>query len=333
MKKFAIFGALALLAGLAAAGAAGAADEDKKAADSGSIVIARVNGKSIDRGEFERNWPAFLQSKGVPPDHAGQAEGKMGELKEELLGLLIDQEIMFQAAVSGGHEVSGEDVDAELKNMMVRSGIPSMEALAEALGKNGVTVEHYKNFISRRLTVNNLILKDIAETVVVGEEEIKDFYEKNKERMAQPEQVRARHILIKLEQGADEAAKAEALKRIEEVIAKAKAGEDFAELAKQFSEGPSGPKGGDLGPFTRGRMVPPFEEAAFKLGVGEISGPVLTRFGYHAIKVEEKVEKKVPSLEESREQVTGMLKNTKVSEAVEVRLEKLRSEAKIEKLL
>lgn len=329
MKKVGLFSVLALLAALVITPGPTAAEEEKKA-PAGDDFVATVNGKGIERAEFERNWPAFLQSKGLPVGHADKS-GKVDELRAELLGLLIDQEIMYQEAVHKEYTASTAEVDAEMAT--VQSRFDSEAALAEALGKNGLTVDIYRNFISRRLTVNNLIQKEIAKAVKVTDEEIASFYNENKEKMKRPEQLRARHILIEIKPDADEETKAAALKRIEEVIAKAKAGEDFAELAKKYSEGPSAPKGGDLGTFPRGRMVPAFEEAAFSLEPGELSGPVLSRFGYHAIKVEEKIAASLPTLDEAKEQISSFLNSTKMSRAVEERLGTLRAEAKVERFL
>ena len=107
-------------------------------------------------------------------------------------------------------------------------------------------------------------------------------------RIKKPEQVKASHILVKVDAGADEAKKAEARKKIQEIQQKVKAGGDFEALATENSDCPSKAKGGDLGFFERGQMVKPFEEAAFALKPGEVSGIVETQFGYHIIKVQEK---------------------------------------------
>ena len=110
-------------------------------------------------------------------------------------------------------------------------------------------------------------------------------------RTASPtqEEVRARHILFKLPPGADEKARAEARKKAEDTLAKIKQGEDFAKLAEKLSDDPgSGKAGGDLGRFSRGKMVPEFEAAAFALAPGQVSEIVESPFGFHIIKVEEK---------------------------------------------
>ncbi|HCY86187.1 MAG TPA: parvulin peptidyl-prolyl isomerase [Desulfobacteraceae bacterium] len=122
----------------------------------------------------------------------------------------------------------------------------------------------------------------------VSQEQVKAFYEQNTARYSTPEKVEASHILIKVAEDADEAAVEAARKEAEAVYEKAAKGENFADLAKEFSQGPSGPTGGYLGAFERNAMVKSFGDAAFALNAGEISKPVKTQFGWHIIKVSAK---------------------------------------------
>ena len=114
------------------------------------------------------------------------------------------------------------------------------------------------------------------EKPAIPDEDLEAFYRQNISRYSMPEQRRARHILIKTSEEDSEDVLAEKRNMALQVLELAKSGEDFAELAKQYSEGPTGPRGGDLGAFTRGRMVKPFEDAAFSLNEGEISDIVET---------------------------------------------------------
>ena len=119
----------------------------------------------------------------------------------------------------------------------------------------------------------------------IAEDQAREFYDQNKARFTTPEQVEASHILIRAGEDADDAAVAEAKKEAEKVYERAAKGEDFSELAKTFSQGPTGPSGGYLGKFDRASMVKPFGDAAFAMKPGEISKPVKTQFGWHIIKV------------------------------------------------
>ncbi|MBW1960550.1 MAG: SurA N-terminal domain-containing protein [Deltaproteobacteria bacterium] len=127
---------------------------------------------------------------------------------------------------------------------------------------------------------------DYVSKVQVSQEEVDDYYERNREKFTTPKTVEARHILIKVAQDADESTVERAKKRALDILKQAREGKDFAELAKQYSEGPTRDQGGYLGVFERDAMVKPFSDKAFSMKPGEISEPVRTPFGWHIIKVE-----------------------------------------------
>ncbi len=143
--------------------------------------------------------------------------------------------------------------------------------------------------------------------VEITEKEIESYYDYNANLYTQPKQVKARHILFKVDEGESEEAKNSIKQRAQEVLEKARKGEDFASLAKKHSEGPSKTEGGDLGYFREGQMEPPFEAAAFALKKGEISDLVLTRFGYHIILVEDIKEAGMTPLEAVKEEILDTL--------------------------
>ncbi len=139
--------------------------------------------------------------------------------------------------------------------------------------------------------------------VSITDEQVEYYYEDNREIFRQEKEARARHILFKLGQNAAEEEEKKVREKASMVLAKARKGEDFPSLAKKYSEGPTAQKGGDLGYFSEGRMVKPFDEAVFKMKKGEISELVRTRFGYHIIKVEDVKEERVRTLDEVREEI------------------------------
>ena len=143
------------------------------------------------------------------------------------------------------------------------------------------------------------------------DDEVKTYYEENQAEFYSPETVEARHILIKLDKDADENAVEAARMRAVEIHDRILKGEEFAELAKQLSEGPSKSQGGYLGTFGRGRMVKPFEDQAFALQAGDISEPIRTDFGWHIIKVEKHNAAQTLTLEASQDKIRGQLSDKK----------------------
>jgi len=155
---------------------------------------------------------------------------------------------------------------------------------------------------------------DDIEKPQITDDEIETFYRKNFSRYSIPEQRSARHILIKTSEEDSEDVLAEKKKRASQILQLAKTGEDFSELAKQYSEGPSGPKGGYLGTFSRGRMVKPFDDAVFSLKEGEISDIVETQFGFHIIKLDKIEPAHTKTLEEVKDEIKAQLQTQKAKE-------------------
>jgi peptidyl-prolyl cis-trans isomerase D len=157
------------------------------------------------------------------------------------------------------------------------------------------------------------------ETVEASDDEIQQYYAAHEADFASPEQVRARHILLKVAPDTSPDLKAEVRKKAEEILARARAGEDFATLAKEYSEDTaSAQNGGDLGTFPRGRMVQSFEDAAFALEPGQISDVVESPFGFHIIKVEGKDEPHTQPLDAVRGEIASTLKHQKAREAAQM---------------
>lgn len=175
--------------------------------------------------------------------------------------------------------------------------------------------------VKRRLAMmtDRLLFDEYLEAAakkVVTEDAMKALYSDTVKNLKPEPEIHARHILVETE----DQAKA--------VIKRLKAGEDFAKLAAELSKDPgSGQQGGDLGFFTKDRMVPEFANAAFALDVGKISDPVKSQFGYHVIKVEEKREKPIPTFEEVKDQISEFMMNKSRQDI----LKALRAAAKIER--
>jgi peptidyl-prolyl cis-trans isomerase D len=181
-----------------------------------------------------------------------------------------------------------------------------------------VTVEEIQQFFERRkdsyktepeLKVRYLKFEDQSylARVDISDDEISEYYDEHPDEFQNPKTVEARHILLKVGQNAagEEAAKVQ--EKIENILQKVRGGQDFAELAKQYSEGPSKDKGGYLGSFSRESMVKPFADKAFSMEAGEISDPVRTRFGWHIIKVEKVNAATVTALADAKDRIRKKL--------------------------
>lgn len=293
-----------------------------------AAVVAKVNGTEIPRARLESSFEAYRQE----PGGNGAAPGDLDQdrvLQRELLDILIEQELLWQDAEKNQLVASEQDVANTVAR--ARGGFSSQEEYLGQLRVNGFTEESFAENVKQRLSVIRLIEEAIGPSVSVSDAEIHDFYLANPDRFKSPEQIHTRHILIKVAPESDTATRAEARKRIDAILAEARQeGADFAALAKQHSEGPSAPGGGDLGFQPKGRLVAPFENAAFALQPGEISAPVETAFGYHIIKLEDRREGGLVPEEQAREQIRAYLARNKTQQAVQAHAAALREKADIE---
>ena len=291
--------------------------------------VAVVNGTVINQPEFDNEMNRVLerlQRTGRFPNDLERSQ-----IKKQVLENLIARELLYQESQTKGIKVDQKEIEAQVTALKGR--FPSEVEFKNALSTMNLTEADLRFQFERDLAIRKLLDDQIGDKVAVSEKESKAYYDNNLESFKKPEQVRASHILIKVDPGAEEAKKAEARTKIESVQAKLKKGEDFGALAKEYSEGPTGPKGGDLGFFGRGQMVKPFEEAAFSMKPGQVSGMVETRFGYHLIMVAERTPESTLSYEEVKDRLEQYLKQQKVQEAIAAYVETLQGKAKIERFV
>ena len=302
-----------------------AAQEQDKPPENAAIV----NGKPIPYKDYAMELELFqkrmqAQGKQVPPDY-------LPKLRTELLDDLVNLELLYQQSKKQGVQVKPEEVEKELAALKER--YPDPKQFEMILKNMNLTEAQLKEQFARRSSIRALVEKDIAPKVEVTEKEAKNFYETNPNFFEKPEEVRASHILIKVEPGASDQEKSEARKKLTDLKKKIDAGEDFAELAKKHSEGPSNVRGGDLGYFSKGKMVPAFEEKAFSMKPDEVSGIVETQFGLHLIKVlDHKAAGKV-DYKEAEPKIMDNLRNKEIQEKLLTYLGELRQDAKIEKFI
>ena len=291
--------------------------------------VAVVNGVTINQGTYDRELNFFVRRAATGGKQIPDAQ--MAQMKNEVLESLIERELLFQESKKKGIQVKSEAVSDQLQKIKQR--YPNQEEFKKLLSSMGLTESDVLSQIARGMAIQELIDKEVAEKIKVSDEETKSFYDRNPQLFQQPEQVKASHILIKVQSNAPDEQKAEARKKIETVQQKVQKGEDFATLAKTYSEGPSGPRGGDLGYFRHGQMVKPFQEAAFSLKPNETSDIVETQFGYHLIKVDDKKPAKKMAYAEVKDRLSEHLKKQKTDSETNAYIETLRKDAKIEKFL
>lgn len=288
-------------------------------------AVAEVNGEAVLQGEFDAAFNRARQR--MMQQNPMAAQGQLNQLRGQVLENLIDRELLYQESITEGFGVSDDRVDLELET--IRANFATQEEFQLALSNLGVSEEELELDIAKSLAIQTLLEEQVLASIEVSDDEARSFYVENEEMFTQPDQVRARHILISTQGIEDEEAVLEARDRAEDLRGQLDDGADFAELAQEHSEGPSASRGGDLGLFGRGQMVPPFEEAAFALEPGEISDIVETQFGYHIIQVTEKVAGGPVPFTDVQGDINQYLLQQKQGEAIQGYVDSLREEAEI----
>ncbi len=288
-------------------------------------VVLKVNGEPVHASEIR------LAASGVQNEARQRGQQVTQEQAFQMASQrVIDAKLLAQEARRQGMKPDTAKVDQNMAMLEQQAG--GADRLASMLAQGGFTVDGYRKMMAEMSLVNQFIDKKVMSGITVSDEEAKKFYDENPAFFERPEEVHARHILVRVPKGASPEVKAEARKKIEAIQKRAAAGEDFAELAQETSEGPSAKDGGDLGFFSRDRMVKEFSDAAFALEPGQVSGVVETQFGYHVIKNEEvRPAGKVP-FDEVKDRIVESLKQRKMADEVDGILEKLRTDAKIEQV-
>jgi peptidyl-prolyl cis-trans isomerase C len=240
---------------------------------------------------------------------------------------VVDSKLLAQEARRMEMEPDRQRVAQTMAQIEQQAG--GREKLNEALGQLGMTYAMLEASVVESDLVQVFIQTKIDPLISVTPEDVESYYNENPQMFQQPEQVHARHILTRADADATEVTRAAAQAKAAAARKRALAGEDFATLAIELSEGPSAPQGGDLGFFGRQQMVAPFADAAFALDVGQISEVVETQFGYHVIKVEEKRPASTMSLDQVREPLEQMLRQNQGGEATSKILDELASSATV----
>jgi peptidyl-prolyl cis-trans isomerase C len=292
-------------------------------------AIAVVNGSVITQEDFDRETSRIRQlfaSMGKPLQ-----DSQLHEMKEKILEGLISSELLYQESQSSGIKVEETAINEQLDKLKGR--FSSESEFESTLAEVNLSEAVLRSQIRRGLTIQLFITRQFIQKAAVTDKEIKAYYKNHSNAFKQKEQVKASHILIKVDPSAKEPQKAAAREKIEGILQQLHKGEDFANLAKKFSQCSSSANGGDLGYFKRGDMVKPFEEVSFDLQPGEVSDIVETKFGYHLIKVMDKKPEATIAYEDVKKRLEQYLKRQKAQKEVSQYVEKIKGKAKIERYL
>lgn len=237
-------------------------------------VLATVNGELIALSEFNEIYVPFAMQAAnqISPE-------EMKKTKKEIFAKLLENKLLVQEAINKSIEVGKSELENTIENAKKNAG--GAEVFSTQLKKEGLTEEDFKVKVRESLMAQRLVSEFVRRDLKISVQDYQDYYQKNLEKFRYPDKVKLHHILVK--------SGPEAKSKAENIIKEIKAGLDFSEAAKKYSEDPSAKEtGGELGMVSPGDM-PVFGLEPFSLKEGELSSPVQTAMGLHILKISEKV--------------------------------------------
>ena len=290
-------------------------------------LIAKVNGQGVPLKLFTEKYDRFTQTfkarKRPVPNRIDS------RYRDSIVKRLVEEALISQEADKVKVTVDPKLLTEEFDKY--KAMFKTDERFQSYLKNARLTTDKVKDNLKRNLTLRVLLEKLSGSKVT--DAEVQKYYEENQAKYKVREQVRARHILLKVPKGATPEQIAEVKARADKLSAEARKNntdEAFAALAKKSSEGPTASRGGDLSFFTRNRMVKEVDQKAFSMKVGEVSEPVKTRFGWHVIRVVERKDERMRPFDEVKDGIERTLNNRMSRTARQKLIERLRGKAKIE---
>ena len=285
-------------------------------------IVASAGNDAITLSDLEREGAALFRDINMNAPE-GQRENMLYEARKKIVETLVEKLLLLREAERMGLEVSEGELSSAVDGVLRENRI-GREELDRALAQEGITFDKYKNDLKDQILRSKLLDRKIRGSIKISDEDIKIYFESNKGSFASDEEIRVRHILFLVPKGAskDEILKIE--RKAQVILKKARSGEKFEALAKEYSEGPSSSSGGDLGFFRKPDMVKEFSSAAFALKKDEISSLVLSPFGFHIIKLLEKRGGASLSFDDAKERIKAKLFNDEMERGISNLIEDLK---------
>jgi peptidyl-prolyl cis-trans isomerase C len=289
-------------------------------------VVVTVDGQDITHGEIMQAVQNTMRqlSQQMPPQQLSQM---YNQVYNNTTDQLIANVLLTKASENSSLAVSEEELNSEIDK--IKAGIPEGNTLEEALAENNMDLNEWKENLRTQILIGKFVEEKTADIGEATSAEVATFYQENIDQFKNPENVEASHILLSFTEEDTDATKAEKKAKLEQIKADIDAGASFEDIAKESSDCPSSQRGGNLGSFARGQMVPEFEDVAFTQEVGIVSDVVETQFGYHLIKVTDHQMEKTSTLAEVTDQLRNYLSGQKKQEALIEYVGSLREKADV----
>jgi peptidyl-prolyl cis-trans isomerase SurA len=319
-------------------------------------IVTRVNGQIITRSEYQRSKDQLRDD--VKQQDPANADKLYAEREKDVLRDLVDQQLLLEKgkdlAITGDTELI-KRLDSMRKDMKLET----MEELEKAATAQGISYEDFKQNLRNQIITQKVIGEEVGSHLSMSKEEEQQFYDEHKSELEQPESIKLSEILIapqkpaadksaagnaaggddaktqdaagdSAKQAADAAALAAAEAKANDVLKQIRAGANFEDMAKKFSDGPSAAQGGDLGAFKRGTLAKELEDRTFAMKSGDVTDVIRTKQGYVILKVNNHQMAGIPTMKEIEPKIQDALYYQKLQPALRAYLTKLREDAYID---
>ena len=314
-------------------------------------IVTRVNGQIITRSEYDRSKDQLRDD--VKQQDPANADKLYAEREKDVLRDLVDQQLLLEKGKDLG--ITGDtELIKRLDQMRKDMKLETMEELEKAATAQGISYEDFKQNLRNQIITQKVIGEEVGSHLSISKEEEQQFYNEHKSELEQPESIKLSEILIapqkaaaspvagvdtantqdaasdSAKQAAETAALAAAEAKANDVLKQIRAGANFEDMAKKFSDGPSAAQGGDLGAFKRGTLAKELEDRTFAMKSGDVTDVIRTKQGYVILKVTNHQMAGVPTMKEIEPKIMDALYYQKLQPALRAYLTKLREDAYID---
>lgn len=290
-------------------------------------IVARVNNDIITLSDFQKAQAAMRQeiAQECPTCTPIQLDGTFQKRQKDLLRDLIDQSLLVQRAKDMAISVETELVK-RLDAIRQQNNLPSMEALEKAVESSGIGWEEYKTQLRNGLLTQEVIRREVGSRINIGSDEAKKYYEEHQGEFNRPEQVYLSEILVSTDGKSPEQIP-ELEKKANDLLARIKKGENFAELAKRYSDGSTGKEGGELGAFEPGQLSKELEDVVFKMNRGDMTDVIRTKSGFEILRVDEHYKAGLQPLDKVQNEISNKLYSDRMQPSLRSYLAELREQS------
>jgi peptidyl-prolyl cis-trans isomerase SurA len=290
-------------------------------------IIARVNNDIVTFTDYQKAQESLRQelAQDCPTCTPALVDEKFKERQKDLLRDLIDQSLLVQRAKDMGITVETELVK-RLDQIRLQNNLPSMEALEKAVEQSGIPWEEYRTTLRNSLLTQEVIHREVGSRINIGADEVKKYYEEHQNEFNRPETVYLSEILVSTDGKSDQEIPALEMKA-KGLLERIRKGEDFAEMAKHYSDGSTAKQGGDLGGFEPGQLSKQIEEVVFKMNRHDMTDVTRTKSGFEILRVNEHYKAGLQPLEKVEGEISNKIYLERMQPGYRTYLAELREES------